>query len=150
MSLPVVRVAGSAYDQGQQHGLALGEQIAHNVALYYDRLAREARLRPPDARARARHVLGTLRDHPYAAGLDGLADSTRMPLIDLAVLNLRYELLYYQYGVVGLGGADGCSAFAVLPEAAAEGHLLLGQNWDWIPDVSAPCCTARNPMARRS
>ena len=56
-------------------------------------------------------------------------------LLDLLVLNLRYELLYYQYGVCAIGGADGCTAFAVLPAASANGHLLLGQNWDWIPEV---------------
>jgi isopenicillin-N N-acyltransferase-like protein len=56
-------------------------------------------------------------------------------LLDLLVLNVRYELLYYQYGVCGISGADGCTSFAVLPEASANGHLLLGQNWDWIPEV---------------
>lgn len=51
------------------------------------------------------------------------------------MLNVRYELLYYQYGVCAVGGADGCTSFAVLPAASDNGHLLLGQNWDWIPEV---------------
>src|SRR5690606_39251327 len=25
-----------------------------------------------------------------------------------------------------------CSSFAVLPEVSANGHMLLGQNWDWL------------------
>ena len=33
------------------------------------------------------------------------------------------------------GVADGCTAFAARPEATATGHLLMGQNWDWIPEV---------------
>lgn len=30
---------------------------------------------------------------------------------------------------------DGCTAFAVAPGGTAGGHLLIGQNWDWIPEV---------------
>src|SRR5690606_23325984 len=26
-----------------------------------------------------------------------------------------------------------CSSFAVLPEASANGHTVVGQNWDWVP-----------------
>src|SRR5207302_778077 len=29
----------------------------------------------------------------------------------------------------------GCTAFALAPERTTNGHLLLGQNWDWLPDV---------------
>jgi isopenicillin-N N-acyltransferase-like protein len=33
-------------------------------------------------------------------------------------------------------GVDGCTAFAALPEATPDGHLRLGQNWDWLPGVA--------------
>ncbi len=26
-----------------------------------------------------------------------------------------------------------CTSFAAAPEATADGHMLLGQNWDWVP-----------------
>jgi isopenicillin-N N-acyltransferase-like protein len=144
VSLPVVEVAGAPYAQGAQHGAALRAAIEHNIALYYGRLASEAQLPPAAARQRAGELLDGLGEHPYRAALDGLADSTRLPLVDLAVLNFRYELLYYQYGVVGLG-TDGCSAFAVLPGGAADDHLWLGQNWDWIPDVACAMLRCREP-----
>jgi isopenicillin-N N-acyltransferase-like protein len=71
-------------------------------------------------------------------------------LHEIAALNARYEILYSEYSrivmeelprphPIGEGAAqtrvDGCTAFAVLPEAAADGHLRIGQNWDWIPGV---------------
>ena len=31
------------------------------------------------------------------------------------------------------------------PEASANGHLLLGQNWDWIPEVLGAVVHAREP-----
>jgi isopenicillin-N N-acyltransferase-like protein len=56
-----------------------------------------------------------------------------MDLDELIALNVRYELIYYQFSANAT--ADGCTSFAVLPGASANGHLLMGQNWDWIPDV---------------
>jgi isopenicillin-N N-acyltransferase-like protein len=131
----VVNVDGDPYDQGLQHGIALHDQIAHNVELYYDRFLREGQLQPEEARARAATYRPVLEGTPYYQALSGMAKGSGQTLLDLLVLNLRYELLYYQYGVCAVGGADGCTSFAVLPAASTNGHLLLGQNWDWIPGV---------------
>jgi isopenicillin-N N-acyltransferase-like protein len=77
-----------------------------------------------------------LREYPeYYATLRGVADASGQDLIDVAMLNVRYELLYYQYSVIPVGGPDGCTSFALLPGATADGHLLIGENWDWIPEV---------------
>jgi isopenicillin-N N-acyltransferase like protein len=135
VTLPVVHLEGEPYDQGRQHGLALREQIACNLDVYYDRFRREGQLERNEARARASQFKPLLKKHPYFGALLGMAAGSGHDLLDLLVLNVRYELLYYQYGVCAVGGADGCSSFAVLPAASANGHLLLGQNWDWIPDV---------------
>ena len=32
-------------------------------------------------------------------------------------------------------GPDGCTTFAVLPEASENHHTWLGQNWDWLEGV---------------
>jgi len=100
----------------------------------------------------------------YVRGMRGIADGAGAPLDEIAALNLRYELLYHEYkhvkptgaatgptdtgdapsrggadaGPAGTGGArrpDGCTSFALLPEATEPGHLIMGQNWDWIPRV---------------
>lgn len=145
MALPIVHVAGEPFEQGRQHGLALADQVAHNLEVYFDRFWREGKLGPAEARARAARYLPLLQPLPYFAALRGVAEGARQPLLDVLMLNVRYELLYYQYGVCGIGGADGCTAFAVLPEASANGHLLLGQNWDWIPEVKGAVLHTREP-----
>jgi len=132
---PVLVVDGDPYDQGVQHGSALREQIGHNLDVYYDRFLREGQLEPDEARARAATYQPILVGGSYYQALTGMARGSGHALLDLLVLNLRYELLYYQYGVCAVGGADGCTSFALLPDASANGHLLLGQNWDWIPGV---------------
>jgi isopenicillin-N N-acyltransferase-like protein len=145
VALPVVHVDGEPYDQGLQHGVALREQIGHNLDVYYDRFLREGQLQPDEARARAAIYQPLLDGGPYYQALVGMASGSGLALLDLLVLNLRYELLYYQYGVCAVGGADGCTSFAVLPAASANGHLLLGQNWDWIPGVKGTFLHTNEP-----
>jgi isopenicillin-N N-acyltransferase-like protein len=136
MSLPLVELDGSAFDQGQQHGAALRAQIAHNLDVYYDRFLREGHLETDEVRRRASRLVPLLEtDSDYFDALRGVAKAADQALIDIAMLNVRYELLYYQYSVLPVGGPDGCTAFALLPEATTNGHLLIGENWDWIPEV---------------
>ncbi len=145
VTFPVVHVDGEPYDQGLQHGVALRAQITHNLDIYYDRFLREGQLQPEEARARAATHQAVLAGGTYYQALAGMAKGSGLELIDLLVLNLRYELLYYQYGVCAVGGADGCTSFAVLPAASENGHLLLGQNWDWIPGVQGAFLHTREP-----
>src|SRR5262249_24743053 len=143
--LPVLHVDGEAFEQGRQHGAALRDEIAENIDIYFDRFEREARLEPAEARRRARSYEPILRDHAYFAALRGVADGSGLEFVDLMALNVRYELLYYQFGVCGIRRADGCTSFAIEPEAAEDGHLLLGQNWDWIPQVRGAVLHTREP-----
>jgi isopenicillin-N N-acyltransferase-like protein len=145
MVLPVVHVDGEPYEQGRQHGIALRDRIGHNLEVYFDRFLREGQLEADEARSRAAQYIPLLNGHPYLDALLGIAAGSGQTLIDVLALNVRYELLYYQYGVCGISGADGCTAFAVLPEASANGHLLLGQNWDWIPEVEGAVLHTRDP-----
>jgi isopenicillin-N N-acyltransferase-like protein len=68
--------------------------------------------------------------------MEGIAVGAGIAYEEIVALNVRYEILYYQYAVNKLAAADGCTSFALSPEATENGHLLLGQNWDWIPQVA--------------
>ncbi|HWG83988.1 MAG TPA: C45 family peptidase [Deinococcales bacterium] len=151
MSLPLVRLSGSAYEQGLAHGEALRERIATNLQLYFDRFRREARLTRDETLGMAGRLLDVVRasDPGYASGIEGIAAGSGFDVLEIAALNVRYEILYYQFGINATLDAqhltdgieppaqvtDGCTSFAVLPEAMATGHLTIGQNWDWIPAV---------------
>lgn len=139
MGLPFLALGGSAYDQGLAHGRALRGDIAHNLAIYIGRFEREAKLPRAEALARAASYAAAIGDldPDYHAGMRGIAEGSGLPFAAVAALNVRYELLYYQFGrnATGVRRPDGCTAFAVGPAATAEGHLLIGENWDWIPEV---------------
>jgi isopenicillin-N N-acyltransferase-like protein len=145
VTLPVVELDGEPFDQGRQHGLALREQIAQNLAIYYDRFATEGQLQPDEVRRRAADYVPLLqRSADYFEAVRGVAEASGQELIDVVMLNVRYELLYYQYSVNPVGGPDGCTSFAVQPGASANGHLLIGENWDWIPELAGAVLHSRD------
>jgi isopenicillin-N N-acyltransferase-like protein len=145
VTLALVELVGEPFDQGRQHGAALRDQIAHNLAVYYERFRREAHLEAAEVRRRAAHYAPLLEGYAdYFATLRGVADSSGQDLLDMVMLNVRYELLYYQYSVLPVGSPDGCTSFAALP-AATDGHLLMGENWDWIPDIEGALLHTREP-----
>jgi isopenicillin-N N-acyltransferase-like protein len=136
VTLPLVELDGSPFERGLQHGVALRDQIAHNVAMYYDRFAREGHLSADEVRRRAARFVPLLENYSdYFAAVRGVAEASQRELIDVVMLNVRYELLYYQYSILGVGAPDGCTSFALLPSATRSQHLLVGENWDWIPAV---------------
>jgi isopenicillin-N N-acyltransferase like protein len=149
VTLPLIELSGTPFEQGQQHGEALLERIEHNLELYFYRFEKEAKL----TRAQTLEMAAKVAQHfekyspEYAEGIRGIARAANKDFLEIAALNARYEILYYQYGEVGLENAglerlrpedrrpDGCTAFAVLPEAMSTGQLTIGQNWDWIEGV---------------
>ncbi len=138
MTLPLVTLTGTPYAQGLTHGQALQGRIAHNLGVYFERFEREAGLPSAEVRARARRYGAAIecQNADYYAAMRGIADGGGFAMDDIAALQVRYEILYFQFGKNALSeDIDGCTAFAVLPEASASGHLLVGQNWDWIPQV---------------
>lgn len=136
MSLPLLHLSGGPYRQGFEHGRLLQKSIKHNLELYFERFERGAHLGREEVLRRARLYLEAMRQGQpdYAEGMRGIAAGSGAELLEIAALNVRYELLYDQSGALTLA-PDGCTAFAITPEASANGHLLLGQSWDWIPGV---------------
>lgn len=147
VTLPLVKLSGSSFQQGVQHGEALHDRIAHNLDVYFDRFHKEAKLERPDVLMWASRMSETIRDRSpeYFEGMRGIAQGSGFDFLEIVALNVRYEILYFQFGEVGLaqqgqtrasfGKPDGCTLFAVAPDASANGHVLMGQAWDWIPQV---------------
>ncbi|MCL6526086.1 MAG: C45 family peptidase [Thermaceae bacterium] len=157
MSLPYLHLSGSPYDQGLSQGKALTDAIAHNLELYFRRFESECKLSPSEARRRGERYLEAIRTQSpaYAQGLEGLAAGSGQPLVDLATLNVRYEIIYYQFGqeaapqYIAREAPNGCTAFAVLPSHTADGNLWMGQNWDWLEGVQGALQHIEEPNGTR-
>jgi isopenicillin-N N-acyltransferase-like protein len=134
--LPSVRLTGGPTERGRTHGAAFAEEIRRNVSTYMERFEHNG-VPADDARDQAAEFLSRMSDwnSEYAAELRGVAAGSGVDETDVAALNARYEVLYAAYSEQN-AGTDGCTSFALLPEATADGHTYVGQNWDWIPDVA--------------
>jgi len=145
LSLSHFTFSGSSYQQGLSHGEALQESILQNIQIYLDRFENEAGIRKNELLENSGIYLNVLREQSpeYVNGMNGIAESSNIELLEIAMLNLRYELLYHALGKkLQSEAVDGCTSFAVLPEVTENKHLLMGQNWDWIPDVDCVLTTS--------
>ena len=138
--LPLIYLTGTPYQQGRQHAEVLREQIAHNLEVYFDCFEHEGKLTRSEVLQRAKQygeAIATQNSHYYSA-MVGVAAGAERTLAEIVALNIRYEILYYQnleQHQDRRQKPDGCTAFAVAPQISVNGHLLLGDNWDWISRV---------------
>ena len=150
--LPLLTLKGSPYQIGYKHGKEARPEIEHNLSVYFGRFKKETELPHDLAVSRAEKFLELINDDSpeYGETMKGLADGSRQPILDITALNVRYELMYSQFSKIGLKPVPktfGCTAFATVPAAAENGHLIMAQNWDWIPEVQGLFLKVRNENA---
>jgi isopenicillin-N N-acyltransferase-like protein len=138
--LPVLRLKGSPYEIGYRHGQQAQDKIHHNLEVYFRRFKNETALSRDEALRRAGKYLQVIRrvSPSYARAMEGVALGSKTRLLEITALNVRYELMYSQFAKIGLKQmprVDGCTAFGAMPEATVNRHLLMAENWDWIPQV---------------
>ncbi len=138
--LPVLTLKGSPYEMGLEHGRRMRDEINDNLATYFRRFKNETELSRSEALERAGKYLPVIKraDPAYGKAMSGVADGSGVDLLEITALNVRYELMYSQFAKIGVKPVPrtyGCTAFAAEPATAVNGHVLMGQNWDWIPDV---------------
>jgi isopenicillin-N N-acyltransferase-like protein len=151
--LPMIELTGNTFEQGWRHGRALRDAIAANLRLYTDRFERELRLPIQEVWQRALRYARAIADQnpDYAAGMRGIAEGAGVDFAAIAALNVRYELFYQFFREYdgGIRKPDGCTAFALLPSETSDGHLLLGENWDWICGVRGAILRTVEPDGHR-
>src|SRR5260221_10468506 len=134
---------GDAHACGLAHGRRFAREIADNVATYLRRFAASGLDRDEafGEAARGRKAIAA-HNGAYAEERRGIADGSGQSEDTMARLNARYELAFTLFGQEAKRGQtknellelslDGCTTFGLLPEATADRHTWLGQNWDWL------------------
>jgi len=134
---------------GYEHGSKAKEKIQRNLQVYFRRFKNETELSQEQVLERAEKYLRVIRrvNPSYARTMEGVALGSGSRLLEIVALNVRYELMYSQFAKIGLKPlprTGECTAFAAEPRAVKNGHLLMAQNWDWIPQVEGLFLKIRN------
>jgi len=132
---PLVHVTGDARERGLAHGKEAAERVRRSVELYgaifrhyadwdWDEVTRHAlRFEQPIREA-----------HPgFLDELRGIAEGSGLAYEDILAINVRTEVMF---SAVARSAAVECSSFAATAEATLDGHVLVGQNWDWKPHTT--------------
>ncbi|MFC6767821.1 C45 family autoproteolytic acyltransferase/hydolase [Natrinema soli] len=131
-----VTLSGTAYECGVIHGETFVDEIQQNISVYLDKFAYHG-VDKQTTREQASDLLPRIQEwNPeYAEELRGIAEGSGISVIEIALLNVRYEVLYAAYSDGSLG-VDGCTSFGLLPEVTADHHTYVGQNWDWAEPIA--------------
>ena len=141
--LTVLELGADPRERGRVHGRSMRSQIRENYRTYVERFKAGGATLPVVLEQSDAWAAFIARDNPeYAEEMQNVAAGAELSLTEVAMLNARYELTY---GVFGSEAQtlnktasieqEGCTSFGLLPEMTANGHTVIGQNWDWLQKV---------------
>jgi isopenicillin-N N-acyltransferase like protein len=134
---PHVRAEGGARERGRAYGAGAAERVALSVEAYREVFADWAGWDWQKVRAEAGRYEAPIAAYEpkYVEELRGIAEGSGVDFADVLAINVRTEVMFAakarKAAHEGRPAAE-CTAFAVLPETSANGHTLVGQNWDWL------------------
>lgn len=136
---PTIRVAGDARERGRSYGAQTRTRIERSIEAYGEVFRAYAGWDWGQVRGEAARYEAPIAafDERYVDEMRGIAEGAGVDLEDVLSINVRTEVMFAAKARAAEAMTDGrrqgeCTAFAVQPEASADGHTLLGQNWDWL------------------
>ena len=131
---PIVYAQGEPHERGLAYGRQSADRIHRSIEIYRDVFRYYADMSWDDVCRQARTF-----EEPIAAydadilpEIEGIAEGAGVARDDVLAINVRTEVKY------GLRRRE-CTSIAALPEATADGHPLLAQNWDWHTGTAETC-----------
>lgn len=128
--IPLLLAGGDPRERGRQHGALAPERIELGVERYMARFQHFAGLSPGEARAAAAEFAPVIQayDPDLLEEIKGIAEGGGFATEDVLAVNCRSEIMFRT-------PLPECTAFGLQPEVTANGHVYVGQNWDWAPDI---------------
>ncbi|MEX1004354.1 MAG: C45 family peptidase [Acidimicrobiia bacterium] len=129
-ALRFLRTEGTPIEVGRDHGSTFGSEVLGSIGVYRDKFDEIGITweRALSIAQRAGDYLRTL-DPALVEELDGIAQGADVDPREILTINIRTGITR----MIEEGTTDEdheCTTAAVLPEATANGHTLVGQNWD--------------------
>jgi isopenicillin-N N-acyltransferase-like protein len=134
---PRITVEGGARERGRQYGEQARERVQRSVEAYDEVFAHLAGWDRDKVRAEAGRFREPIAAHgeKYLEEIDGIAEGAAVDQLDVLAINVRTEIMF----AASARDAEArrklpheCSSFAVLGTRTGDGHMLVGQTWDWL------------------
>lgn len=134
--LPTIEVSGSRRELGRQHGEAARSQIRDSIGYYQQSFKRITGLEWAEIRRNAPRWVAPIDSYlpEISQEIRGIAEGAGVEFEDVLALNARGELS--THNPFAEEAEEGCSSYALLPQASGDGHVYCGQNWDWRCEIS--------------
>jgi isopenicillin-N N-acyltransferase-like protein len=135
---PIISITGAPYERGVAYGEQARERIERSLRFYADQVV------PTLDVTFGQLCDGVMahRDRWHEADpeivdeIEGIAAGSGLSVAEILFLNTRGAFVLPPAEAPDGGQRDdGCSSFAVLPRAARNGHMLTGQNWDYLAGI---------------
>ena len=133
-----ISVQGTPLERGRQYGEQARAQIHQSISSYQRVFTHYANWDWGKVVGHASQYKNVIEDFaPHVIDeIRGIAEGSGSDFGDILALNVRSEIMFASGAQnnkeLSRALANECSSFAVLPEVTAEGHTLVGQNWDWL------------------
>ena len=136
-AFPHVRVSGGPRERGVAYGEQARDRVRRSVEAYDEVFRADAGWDWASVRAHARaYVPAIERFEPrYLEEMRGIAEGAGVHEDDVLAINVRTEVMFAAKArdATDRSRRPGeCTSFAVVPDRSADGHTILGQNWDWL------------------
>jgi len=130
---PLIEVAGTNREMGQQIGEACPKQVQHsvdNAHVLIDQSYNTLELTWDGAKIQARKYLPFAEERypQYVDEIRGIAEGAKVSFDDLMVVNAMEAVTMDALHLTR------CTSFAVNEQRTADGHVLLAHNEDWVPE----------------
>src|SRR3569833_294809 len=126
---------GAPLERGREYGRLAARRIGRGLAAYRDVFQHRVGLEWDAAVAHARSFLPAVEAFAPESLQEmlGIAHGANVPFDAILALNCRSELMFAAAHRKGDTPPSECTSFAATSAVSDEGHMLLGQNWDWVP-----------------
>jgi len=144
--IPVICISGSPYELGCHHGNKAKAAVQENVHFYLDLWKYFSGVEKDQVLRDAQKFILYIEklDPELLEELKGVAEGSEMHFEEIVALNCRWELNYaYMPSTSAWTAPEGCTAYALTPEATKNQHTFVGQHWDYKPQLENSCIILR-------
>jgi isopenicillin-N N-acyltransferase-like protein len=134
VTFPLVRVEGGPRERGRAYGEQAAERVRRSIEAYHEVFLAYAGWDGATVREHALAYAEPIAafDPAYLDEIRGIAEGAGVDEADVLAINVRTEVMFAAKARDAARRVGECSAFAVTPSRSADGHTLIGQNWDWL------------------